>query len=89
MAANGWLCQFLADILQVRVQRPLNVETTALGAAFLAGLATGVWSNRDEVSRTWAPQDEFTAAMGPGRRKQLLDGWRDAVERTKTAGQRP
>ena len=89
MAANGWLCQFLADILQVRVQRPLNVETTALGAAFLAGLATGVWSNRDEVSRTWAPQDEFTAAMGPGRRKPLLDGWRDAVERTKTAGQRP
>ena len=89
LAANGWLCQFLADILQVRVQRPLNVETTALGAAFLAGLATGVWSNRDEVSRTWAPQDEFTAAMGPGRRKQLLDGWRDAVERTKTAGQRP
>ena len=54
MAGNGWLCQFLADILDCRVDRPSNLETTALGAAFLAGLATGVWSDLDEVSRTWS-----------------------------------
>src|SRR5438309_6818381 len=47
MAANAWLCQFLADMLQVQVERPENLETTALGAAFLAGLATGVWPGLD------------------------------------------
>ena len=50
MAANDWLCQFLADILRVPVERPQNIETTALGAAFLAGLATGVWSGLDEIA---------------------------------------
>jgi glycerol kinase len=89
MAANGWLCQFLADVLQVRVQRPRSVETTALGAAFLAGLATGIWSNAGEIAETWAAQDEFTAAMDQRQRQQLLKGWSDAVERTRTAGQRP
>ena len=83
MAANGWLCQFLADILGVRVERPRSVETTALGAAFLAGLATGVWSDTDEISRIWAAQDKFSAAMDQEQRQRLLKGWRAAVERTK------
>ena len=89
MAANGWLCQFLADILQVRVQRPLNVETTALGAAFLAGLATGVWGSIEAIARTWAAKDEFETRMDSAQRQRLVNGWTEAVERTKTAGQRP
>ncbi len=82
MAANGWLCQFLADILQMRVERPQNLETTALGAAFLAGLATGVWSSLDELSRTWSARDVFTPQMDDLRRDCLLAGWRAAVQRT-------
>ena len=53
MAANEWLCQFLADILETRIERPQYLETTALGAAFLAGLATGLWSDLDAIERTW------------------------------------
>ena len=63
MTANDWLCQFLADILDVPVERPANLETTALGAAFHAGLATGVWSGLDELSRTWAAADRFESRM--------------------------
>jgi glycerol kinase len=82
MAANGWLCQFLADILDCRVDRPSNLETTALGAAFLAGLATGVWSDLDEVSRTWSTAQSFRPAMECEKRQKLLHGWRKALERT-------
>jgi glycerol kinase len=82
MAANAWLCQFLADILQVPVERPQNLETTALGAAFLAGLATGVWSDLDAISRTWAQRDCFTSAMAADRREELLKGWKKAVAKT-------
>jgi glycerol kinase len=82
MSANDWLCQFLADILDVRVERPRNLETTALGAAFLAGLATGVWNSLDEVARTWAAREEFLPAMAAERRDSLVAGWKDAVRRT-------
>jgi len=82
MAANGWLCQFLADIVRVPVERPRNVETTALGAAFLAGLSAGVWSGLDAIAETWAADAEFVPSMGDERRRQLLDGWKDAVSRT-------
>lgn len=82
MAANAWLCQFLADILDLPIERPRNLETTALGAAFLAGLATGVWSDLDALTRTWKRQDRFDAAMSPDGRRDLIAGWRDAVERT-------
>lgn len=82
MAANGWLCQFLADILQMRVERPQNLETTALGAAFLAGLATGVWSGLDEIARTWSARDAFTPQMDDETRDRLVGGWRAAVRRT-------
>ena len=84
MAVNDWLCQFLADILRVPVERPKNIETTALGAAFLAGLATGVWSSLNEVARTWERQDIFEPAMADEKREQLLAGWRSAVARTLT-----
>ena len=82
MAANGWLCQFLADVTDCRVDRPSNLETTALGAAFLAGLATGVWQDLDEVSRTWSAAQSFSPAMSAERRQQLLRGWSEALKRT-------
>jgi len=82
MAANDWLCQFLADILEVRVERPAELETTALGAAFLAGLATGVWKDLASVAATWRTGAVFAPAMTPSRRTSLIAGWRDAIERT-------
>jgi glycerol kinase len=82
MAANGWLCQFLADVLQLRIERPQFLETTALGAAFLAGLGSGVWSDLDEVARTWKERDSCVPAMEEDRRRELVGGWRKAVART-------
>jgi glycerol kinase len=82
MAANGWLCQFLADILQVPVERPDNLETTALGAAFLAGLATAVWDDLDAISRIGTRKDRFEPRMGAEQRQRLIEGWRSAVART-------
>ncbi|NUR46445.1 MAG: glycerol kinase GlpK [Sphingomonas sp.] len=82
MAANAWLGQFLADVLQVPVERPQNLETTALGAAFLAGLATGVWEDLTALEQTWKQRDAFTPAMDLERRERLIAGWRDAVRRT-------
>ena len=82
MAANAWLCQFLADILRLPVERPQYLETTALGAAFLAGLATGVWSGLDELSRIWKQRDCFRPSMGEDQRDRLVAGWRAAVAKT-------
>ncbi|HEY7007091.1 MAG TPA: FGGY-family carbohydrate kinase, partial [Sphingomicrobium sp.] len=82
MAANTWLCQFLADILQVPVERPQNIETTALGAAFLAGLATGVWPDLDALAVTWKRRDRFEPAMSASEQEQLVAGWRKAVAAT-------
>ncbi len=65
MTANAWLCQFLADILECPVERPRTLETTALGAAFHAGLATGVWADLDAISRIWAPQDSSRRPWTP------------------------
>jgi glycerol kinase len=81
MAANGWFCQFLADLLDARVERPAEVETTALGAAFLAGLATGVWASLDAIAATWSSVASFRPAMAPERREALLAGWRSALGR--------
>ncbi len=82
MAANDWLCQFLADILQAPVERPACVETTALGAAFLAGLGAGVWTDLDSVSATWALERRFEPKMKAEQRKRMLDGWQRAVRQT-------
>jgi glycerol kinase len=82
MAANAWLCQFLADILQVPVERPQNLETTALGAAFLAGLATGVWADLDSLERTWKRRDRFEPRMPAQQREALIAGWRSAMTKT-------
>ncbi|MEO5612364.1 MAG: FGGY-family carbohydrate kinase, partial [Sphingomicrobium sp.] len=82
MAANAWLCQFLADIVEVPVERPADLETTALGAAFHAGLATGVWPDLAALSRTWVEADRFAPRMDAGLRRTLMQGWESAVERT-------
>jgi glycerol kinase len=84
MTANNWLCQFLADILECPVERPANLETTALGAAFHAGLATGVWPDLAALSRIWAQQDSFQPRMDAERRAALIAGWKAAVGRTLT-----
>jgi len=84
MAANGWLCQFLADIVEVPVERPVNLESTALGAAFHAGLATGVWPDLDALARMRAQAECFRPRMEAGLRQKLLSGWKQAVARTLT-----
>ena len=84
MTANEWLCQFLADMLELPVERPRNLETTALGAAFLAGLATGVWPDLEALSGIWQRRDCFTPAMEAGHRSVLIDGWHSAVATTLT-----
>jgi len=81
MAANDWFCQFLADMLEARVERPVELETTALGAAFLAGLATGVWDSLESLERTWSTAAIFAPALTPARRAALIAGWRQAIER--------
>ena len=82
MAANNWFCQFLADVLDARVERPTELETTALGAAFLAGLATGVWADLEAVAATWATGAVFAPAMSAARRAEAVAGWQTALRRT-------
>ncbi|MFT9417419.1 glycerol kinase GlpK [Acetobacter sp.] len=82
MAANDWYCQFLADMLQAKVERPRNVETTALGAGFLAGMATGVWENEANVAAEWARGSLFEPQMDSTQRRIMIAGWHQAVKRT-------
>ena len=84
MTANSWLCQFLADILHCPVERPVTLETTALGAAFHAGLATGLWSDLGALSKICVQQDSFLPSMDDDRRAKLIAGWKTAVERALT-----
>lgn len=80
-AANDFLMQFQADILGLPVVRPANVETTAAGAAFLAGLATGVWSGTDQIEGFWKADRRFEPQMDEAQREELYAGWRRAVSR--------
>jgi glycerol kinase len=82
-AANNPLLQFQADLLGVPVHRPVVSETTALGAAYLAGLAVGYWSSTDDVTRNWALDREFTPQMDAARRDALCRGWTKAVTRSR------
>ena len=79
--ANGFLMQFQGDILGVPVDRPVVTETTALGAAFLAGLAVGFWRDRAEIAARWNLDRTFTPAMAEAERERLYAGWKRAVER--------
>ena len=82
-AVNDGLLQFQADILQVPVERPRVTETTALGSAFMAGLATGFWASTDEIAATWQLERRFEPQMSTAERDRLLGRWRHAVERAK------
>ncbi|CAM9806980.1 unnamed protein product [Ectocarpus sp. 12 AP-2014] len=82
MTANALLMQFQADLLGVQVMRPKMSETTALGAAFAAGLAVGVWEDIDDLSKTWALGQEYEATMAAEKRDMLLWNWQRAVERS-------
>ena len=79
---NNLLMQFQADILGVPVQRPKVAETTALGAAYLAGLAVGFWSSQEEVAEHWAIDRTFEPQMSADQREKLYAGWKRAVERS-------
>ena len=81
MVVNDWVAQFLADVLRLPVDRPEVVETTALGAAFLAGLKAGVFSSLDEISELWRLQRRFEASIDETEADQLYGGWKDAVNR--------
>ncbi|HLQ47153.1 MAG TPA: glycerol kinase GlpK [Planctomycetaceae bacterium] len=81
--ANNWLMQFQADVLGVPVSRPVVPETTALGAAYLAGLATGVWLDARDIVANWQLQREFLPSMPESERSTLVGQWRRAVERAR------
>ena len=79
MSASDWTMQFLADMVGVVVERPANLETTALGAAYLAGLEAGVYPEPEIFQRLWARQAVFSPALDPAERASKYAGWRDAI----------
>ena len=84
MVANDWFLQFLADVLATPVERPANVESTVLGAAYLAGYQAGVVDSLSDIGTLWQCSARFEPAMDAARREQLLDGWKDAVRRIRS-----
>jgi glycerol kinase len=83
-ARNDFLMQFQADILNIPVVRPVNTETTAAGAAYMAGLAVEFWSDTEELTRLWQRERTFEPKMTGAERERLLEGWSRAVERAKS-----
>ena len=81
--ANNFLMQFQADVLNCKVERPVCIETTSLGAAYLAGLATGYWKNKEDVLENWQVDRVFEPAMDGEKRAEILAGWSKAVEKTR------
>ena len=84
MVRNDWFCQRLADLTGLPVERPVVTETTALGAAYLAGLASGVFRDFADISRAWALDRRFAPALGGSTRNALYEGWRKAIDRVRT-----
>jgi glycerol kinase len=82
MVASDWMLQRLADVLNAPVDRPVVLETTALGAAWLAGSGAHVWPDREAFAKSWKRDQRFTPAMDDATRAKLVAGWRDAVRRT-------
>ncbi|MBY7144240.1 glycerol kinase GlpK [Virgibacillus sp. NKC19-3] len=81
---NDFLMQFQSDILGVSVERPVIQETTALGAAYLAGLAVDYWKDRNEIARQWKNEKTFTNTFDEEKRNELYEGWKKAVASTRT-----
>lgn len=83
-SANNLLMQFQSDILKTSVIRPKVIETTAMGAAYLAGLATGFWADLDEIRKQWQPDKQFEPNLPEGQIKTMQEKWADAVQRAKS-----
>lgn len=81
--ANNFLMQFQSDLLDCEIKRPKIIETTAIGAAFLAGLAVGFWKNQEELQELWEADQSFEPNMEAEKRDQLIHFWHKAVERSK------
>jgi glycerol kinase len=81
-SANNFLMQFQSDILNVKIDRPKIIETTALGAAYLAGLSVGFYKSTEKIKEKWVIDKEFTPSMDDRKRIILYKGWKRAVERT-------
>jgi glycerol kinase len=79
-SANNYLMQTQADIIDAPVNRPQCVETTAMGAAYLAGLAVGYWANKEEVIKNWAIDKTFTPEIPEDKRNTMINGWNKAVK---------
>jgi glycerol kinase len=84
MVRNDWFCQRLADLTGLPVDRPQITETTALGAAYLAGLSAGLFKDFKDISSRWALDRRFVPAMKPAARNALYEGWKSAVKRVRT-----
>ena len=84
MIKNNWLSQFLADIISLKVLRPKVNETTALGAAFMAGLKIGVYKSLDDILRNWKIDRKFLPKINKLNRINLLKGWEQAIKKTLT-----
>ena len=84
MVVNDWLMQFLADVLDLRVERPAVTETTALGAAYLAGLTAGIFRSLDHIEGLWRRDRAFDPNLDAAQRSRLLEGWRRALKRVRT-----
>lgn len=85
--ANDFLMQFQSDILNIDIERPKCVETSALGAAYLAGLAVGYWKNKDEIRELWQCGQKFEPKLAEPRREKLLAGWKRAVKCARIYGE--
>jgi len=81
MVQNNWLCDFLADVLGVDVERPQETETTALGAAYLAGLQVGIFDSINTIAKNWQSESKFKADMDESKRSLLLANWHKAVRK--------
>jgi glycerol kinase len=84
MVQNNWLCQFLSNLLNIVVERPAQTETTALGAAYLAGLQVGIFSSLEDIAQRWQADREFHPSMENSARNRLLADWHEAVIKVKT-----
>jgi glycerol kinase len=84
MVQNNWLCQFLSNLLNIIVERPAQTETTALGAAYLAGLQVGIFSSLEDIAQRWQADQEFDPSMENNQRNLLLADWHEAVIKVRT-----
>jgi glycerol kinase len=82
MVQNNWFSQFLADTINIKVLRPRVNETTALGAAFMAGLQIGVYKSLKDISNNWQVDKSFSPKIKHSKRKKLLKGWNKAIQKT-------